>query len=83
MDKWLNKPDKDGKYWVSPLNDGWYSYPMIKNIIDFDRPGRGLEVEESVGCYLPIDVYCHNYLPGAKWLYIETPDWRKLNEVRE
>ena len=77
---WINKPDKDGIYWVSPLHDGFHSYPIIKTVIDFDRPERGLEVQESTCSYIPVDVYCRNYLPDAKWLYIEIPDWRKLNE---
>ena len=70
---WLDAPTQAGMYWMSPFCDGGYRYPHMKEVIDFDRPGRGLEVVESLSDCVPIDLYLREYYPKSKWLYLKAP----------
>lgn len=74
--RWRNKPTRRGAYWVSPLIDGKYASPHIIHVIDYDRPGRGLEVVYgSVGSpTIPVTKFVTMYYPRARWMYIPMPD---------
>ncbi|KKM86352.1 hypothetical protein LCGC14_1279760 [marine sediment metagenome] len=75
--EWVDKPTKPGNYWVSPFIEGRYISPRIMSVIDYARPDRGLEVRYDRDT-LPVELFCKNYYPEAKWMFIETPDWNTL-----
>ena len=72
--KWLDGPVERGEYWVSAFCDGRYISPRIISVIDYARPARGLEVQESLGRdTIPVKEYCAEWYPKAKWMLIEVP----------
>ncbi len=75
--EWVNKPTKRGNYWVSPFVDGRHISPNIMKVIDYERPNRGLEVWYDRDT-LPVKLFCKEYYPKAKWMFIEMPDWDEL-----
>ncbi len=80
MGIWIDEPTKSGKYWVSPFVDGRYISPYMMDAIDYDRPGRGIEVCHGRDT-IPAKVFCEEYYPKAKWMFIEMPDWQELNKL--
>lgn len=80
-EKWTDTPDKRGDYWISPFIDGHYIEPHIITVIDYARPDRGIEVKYTyLGDTVPVDVFVREYYPKTKWLFIEVPDWKALND---
>lgn len=76
-ENWLDAPTQAGMYWMSPFCDGDYRYPHMKEVLDFDRPGRGLEVVDSPSDCVPIDLYLREYYPKSKWLFIACPKYKE------
>ena len=71
---WVDKPDKKGLYWLSPFVEGRYIRPHTVTVIDYDRPGRGLEVQDNFPSEsIPVDIYIKDYYPNAKWTFINEP----------
>lgn len=73
--KWIDEPDKAGEYWMSACNkENRCISPRIMRVIDYQRPGRGLEVDyDSTHNTVPIKTFVAEYYPAAKWLFIEIP----------
>jgi hypothetical protein len=69
---WIDIPDKAGSYWMSAFCDGHYISPRIQEVIDYARPGRGLEVRYSP-ITIPVKKFVEEYRPKAKWLFISQP----------
>jgi len=70
---WQSKPTKGGMYWKSAFCDGHYISPRVERIIDYDRPERGLEVEQNHGDSIPLDVYLTEHYPKSLWQFIPEP----------
>jgi hypothetical protein len=71
---WIDEPTERGEYWVSAFCDGRYISPSIISVIDYERPERGLEVQESIGRdTVPVKEYCSEWYPQAKWMKIHEP----------
>jgi len=70
---WIDFPTKGGMYWLCPFVDGKYISPHIQRIIDYSRPDRGLEAENYGSDSVPVKLYCEEYYPKAKWLFIPRP----------
>jgi len=81
-ENWIDIPDKRGEYWLSAFCDGRYIESRIITVIDYQRPNRGLEVQEAYRLTdtIPVNVFCDEYYPKAKWLYIPIPNWQALKE---
>lgn len=82
--KWLDKPDKGGWWWKAVFMDEMCCGVQPMRVIDYDRPGRGLEVDEGHGDTIPVDKYKINYYPNSMWLYIpepEYPEWQSLGDA--
>ncbi len=69
-----NAPNRPGYWWTIPHYGGKYHSPSV-NLI-FMAEGR-LMVDR------PIPEYLDRFLINcpAKWVYIEEPDWKKLNGI--
>jgi hypothetical protein len=76
--RWIDVPNKGGMYWKSPFVEGKYLTPSIQRIIDYSRPDRGLEAEIYGGDSVPIKLYCEEYYPKAKWLFIPRPEFNPV-----
>ncbi len=75
---WIDTPDKAGMYWMSAFCDGRYIDPSIKRVIDYCRPGKGLEVDYDRFDTIPIKTFVEEYYPKAKWLFIPQPDIKNI-----
>jgi hypothetical protein len=71
--EWTDRPTRWGSWWVSAFCDGDYREPHIYQVIDYERPGRGLEVEYGHMNYVAVDEFVTEYYPKAKWCYIPRP----------
>ena len=79
--KWLDKPDKGGWWWKAVFMDDKCCGVTPMRVIDYDRQGRALEVDDGQGDTIPVDKYKENYYPNSKWLYIpepKYPNWQSL-----
>lgn len=72
-EQWIDKPTRGGDYWQSSFCNGKYIRPKIINVIDFDRPERGLEIGGSHCDNTPVEEYVKEYYPKARYLYIPVP----------
>ena len=73
QEAWIKKPTKAGYYWMSQSVYGEYREPFIEEVIDYQRPDRGLEVRVRFGT-IPLKQYIKDYRPKSLWLYIEQPE---------
>lgn len=79
---WLDIPDKAGEYWLSAFCEGKYIRPRIISVIDYQRPDRGIEVQyDFPHDTVPVKLFCEEYYPKAKWLFIAEPKWQALASI--
>lgn len=77
-ENWIDAPDKAGTYWLSPFCNSCYISPHIREVIDYGRPERGLEVRDSISNTIPVKLFVEEYYPKGKWFYVAEPKWQAL-----
>ena len=69
-ERWLDAPNRRGDYWISPFIEGKHIQPRIISVIDYERPGRGLEVHYDLPREsIPVEVFCSEYYPSGLPVY--------------
>ncbi len=75
---WVDRPDREGYWWMAPRIDGGYPKVLLVQVIDF--PSMGLAVEERLGTYVLVNDYLRDYYPHSKWQYIPTPQLLEMEK---
>jgi len=79
--EWIDRPDKVGKWWMSPFINNEYLTPSLKEVVDYGKSKGELVVNSGIFS-TSVERFCTEYYPKSKWLFIPEPDIHNLVETK-